>query len=197
MATRHILLVLAMSLSVCAHAQLKTQGPPTSFSGAVVNYSDDSVTLRDGDGTEVVVQMTPGWFVSRPKPIDVSTVAAGDFIASRNLPVSEGVGRSEELRVVEPDYRPEFGTHMMAGANTAMTHGTVSTVTPTADGIELTIEYPGGMRTLMVAGDIELTGYDVLDRSVLDSQPVVRAVAREEADGVLRAGRLLLPALTE
>jgi hypothetical protein len=178
---------------VAAMAQLKAQAPPVGFSGTLVSFADDSVTLNDKDGKQVVVAMTRGWTVSRPRGVESSSIKQGDFIASANKPVDERTGRSTELRIMEPGYRPEYGTHMMQGAETAMTHGTVNSAGKTAAGIELDVAYPGGSRHLIVPGDVKVTDYVLLDRSVLKPGTQVGAVARKGEDGVLRAGRLTLP----
>jgi hypothetical protein len=182
-------------IPVAAIAQLQTQAPPTGFSGELVKYAEDSVTLKDKDGKEVIVAMTRGWTVSRPRGLVSSAIKAGDFIASANKVMDDHTGKSTELRILEPGYRPEYGTHLMAQADTAMTHGTVSTVSKAASGVELNVTYPGGSRQLIVPDDVKVTNYDLLDRSVLKPGMKVGAVARKDAAGVLRAGRLTLPPL--
>jgi hypothetical protein len=171
---------------------LHVQAPPTGFSGALVTYTDDAVTLTGRDGKEVVVAMTPGWTVSRPRSRPATAVKPGDFVATANKVVDDHTGRSTELRIMEPGYRPEYGTHLMAQTGNAMTHGTVSTVRQTPAGLELDVSYPGGARHLIVAGDMKITDYELLGRGVLKPGTGVSAVAREGKDGVLRAGRLTL-----
>jgi hypothetical protein len=63
--------------------------------------------------------------------------------------VDAHTGQSTELRIMEPGYRPEFGTHLMAQTGAAMTHGTVSSARQTAAGVELDVDYPGGSRHLI------------------------------------------------
>jgi ribosomal protein S11 len=69
-------------------------------------YTDDSVTLKDKDGKEVVVAMTPGWTVSRPRSLPATAVKPGDFVATANKVVDEHTGQAVELRIMEPGYRP-------------------------------------------------------------------------------------------
>ena len=52
--------LLAMPVATLAQAP----PPPTGFSGTLVSFGDDSVTLKDKDGKTVVLQMMPGWTVS-------------------------------------------------------------------------------------------------------------------------------------
>jgi len=178
-----------------ACAQLQVQAPPVGFNGTLVSYGDESVTLQDKDGKEATVAMTRGWTVSRPRTVEAAGIKPGAFVASANTPVDEHTGRSVELRIMEPGYRPETGTHLMAGQqNRAMTHGDVTAVRQTAAGVELDVTYPGGSRHLVVPPDVKVTDFQLLDRSVLKPGTQVGAVARKGDDGVLRAGRLTLPA---
>lgn len=180
-------------LGSATHAQqLRVQAPPTGFSGALVAYSEDSVTLTDRDGKEVVVAMTPGWTASKPRSLPSAAIKPGDFVATANKVVDDHTGQSTELRIMEPGYRPEYGTHMMAQGGTAMTHGTVSSARQTAAGVELDVTYPDGARHLIVPVEMKITDYELQKRDELKPGTKVSAVARKGGDGVLRAGRLTL-----
>jgi hypothetical protein len=184
-----VALLFAITGSI-ACAQMQTQGPPTSFAGTFVSAAEDSITLRRDDGVQLILPMSQGWFVARARKGDLSDIHAGTFIASRNLPVDADTGTSQEVRFYGDKYRPEYGTHMMSGTETAMTHGTVASVQKTANGTELLVTYPDGKRTLIVPGDISITGYDELGREVLKPGIRVEVVSRKDADGILRAQRV-------
>jgi hypothetical protein len=180
-----------LTLSTVTLAQQVPQPPPVGFSGALIEYSDTSVTLKDKQGKVITVAMTPGWFVSSARELNADAIKAGNFVASANTNVNANTGQAKELRIFEPGYRPEEGTHLMQGqANTSMTHGTVKTITKGADGAELEVVYTDGSRHLIVPSDVKVTGYDVYDRGTLKPGIRVSAVARKGIDGILRAGRL-------
>jgi hypothetical protein len=187
-------LAMAAQMAPQMAAPMQSQAPPTGFNGALVKYTDDSVTLKDKEGKDVTVPMSKGWTVSKTRTLTATEVKNGDFVASRNTIVNDSTGKSTELRVFEPGYRPEEGTHIMQGStDTTMTHGTVTRAAKSAAGLELDVAYPGGARHLIVAPEIKITGYDLLDRSkVLKPGTMVGAVARKDEKGVLRAGRLTL-----
>jgi hypothetical protein len=172
--------------------RLQVQAPPVGYSGQLLRYSEDSVTLADKDGKEVRVAMTSAWTVSRPRSVASIAIKQGDFVASANKVIDEYSGQSTELRIMEPGYRPEYGTHLMAQGGNAMTHGTVSSARQTAAGVELDVDYPGGARHLLLPGAMQITDYQLLPRDVLKPGLKVNAVARKGEDGVLRAGRLTL-----
>jgi hypothetical protein len=100
-------------------------------------------------------------------------------------------GKSTELRVLEPGYRPEEGTHGMGGAN-IMTHGTVASAARTDAGVELQVTYPGGSRRIVIPSDVTVTFFDLQDRSTLKPGVSVSGVTRKGPDGVPVAGRLVL-----
>ncbi len=188
-----ILSAAFLTLSATALAQGVPQAPPAGFSGALVEYSDTSVTLRNKEGKVITVAMTPGWFVSSPRQLNSDAIKPGSFVATANTNIDANTGKSTELRIMEPNYRPEEGTHLMEGQpNTSMTHGTVKTATRSAAGVELDVVYPDGSRHLIVPTDVKVTGYDLYERSVLKQGMNVGAVARKGPDGVLRAGRLTI-----
>lgn len=171
----------------------KAPMPPKGFSGTIVSVAGDEVTLLGKDGNPFVVHMTAGWTVSVNKPVDASAIKVDDFVATTNVVVSEHVGKAMELRILEPGYRPEEGTHAVAPGNpNMMTHGTVKSALKTAHGMELEVSYPGGSRNIVVPPGVPVTLSDPLDKSVLKPGVAVASVTRPGADGVERASRLQL-----
>lgn len=192
---RLLLWAACVALSSASFAQqLQVQAPPKGFSGTLVSFTDDRVVLTDKEGKRVTVAMTPNWTVSRPRKIPSTSIKAGDFVASANKVIDDKTGESTELRIMEPGYRPEYGTHLTAPGGPAMTHGTVQDIKKTATGVELQVTYPDGSRRLVLPGAMQVTESQLLSRSVLQPGIPVGAVARIGPDGVLRAGRLTLNA---
>ena len=185
------MLLLAAVLAIPAATLAQAPPPPTGFSGTLISFTDDSVTLKDKDGKTVVVQMTPNWTVSTPRVGDAATIQPGNFVATANAPVDANSGKSTELRVLEPGYRPEEGTHGMGGAN-MMTHGTVASASKTSTGVELNVTYPSGSRRIIIPPDVTVTFFDPLDRSTLKPGASVSGVTRKGPDGIPYAGRLVL-----
>jgi hypothetical protein len=174
-------------------AQVQNAPPaPVKYTGLVMSVGNDSISLKDKDGKVITVAMTPGWTVVTPRTLDRGALKVGDFVASANVNIDASSGRSTELRVLEPGYKPEENTHPIGQPNTSMTHGTVTKVDRSADGVTLVVSYPSGSRRLAVAPDVKITGYDVKKRSDLVIGTTVTAVARMGPDGVGRAARLVL-----
>ena len=180
------------SLPVVALAQ--PPQPPQGFSGTLVSVNGDRVSLRDKDGKPFVLQMTPGWTVSVNHAAGADAIKPGDFVATTNVPLGADSGKSTELRILEPGYRPEEGTHAVSPSNpNMMTHGTVKSTTKTTEGIQLEVTYPTGSRRILVSPAVPVTLSEPLDRSVLKPGQAVAGVTRPGPDGVPRASRLQLP----
>jgi hypothetical protein len=196
---RYLIASFFLGASACAMAQPVAapavgQAPPQGMGGTVISTSDAAVVLRQKDGTEATVAMTPGWTVSRPRKGTVSDVKLGDFIASANKDAGAERGVANEVRVMEPGYRPEYGTHLMAGGAASMTHGFVFGIAKAAGGTELTVAYPEGKRTILVPEGMPVTVSDLLPRSAAVPGTQVGGVTRPGPDGVRRASRMTLPA---
>ena len=186
------LIALAAFLAIPAASFAQAPPSPTPVSGTVVSFNDDSVTLKDKEGKTVVVQMTPGWTVSVLRVGDAGAIKPGNFVATANAAVDAGAGKSTELRVLEPGYRPEEGTHGVEGSANMMTHGTVASALRTSEGVELNVTYPGGSRRIIVPPGVTVTFSDLQDRSTLKPGIAVSSVTRKGPDGIPRAGRLVL-----
>jgi hypothetical protein len=158
----------------------------------VVSVGDEAVVLKQKDGTDVTVAMTRGWTVSKPRKATIAELRLGDFIGSANADQGAGKGKANELRIFEPGYRPEYGTHSINAEGTSMTHGFVFGITKQADGTGLEIAYPDGRRSIVVPDGMDITVSDLLPRSVLVPGVAVSSVTRPSPDGVRRAARLTL-----
>lgn len=180
------------SPQTAAAAARKVPEPPRGFAGTVVSTADEKVVLRQKDGTEVEIAMTRGWTVSTPRRASVNEVRLGEFVGSASLDAGPGRGRANELRVFEPGYRPEYGTHSVATPQTSMTHGFVFAIRPVSEGSEFEVAYPDGKRTILVPSSAPVTVFDLLPRSAAAPGVEVSLVTRPGPDGVRRASRLTI-----
>ncbi|MGR4866582.1 hypothetical protein [Caulobacter sp. LARHSG274] len=186
------LLVMTVVAVAPFTVQVQAVEHPIGRAGALVRYCDADVTVRDKDGKLVVVAMAKGWTVVTARPVPLDAVRPGDFVATINRNVDATTGRASELRLFEPGYRPEVGTHDMPLPGTSITHGTVVKARKSQAGLELDVTYPGGGRRIQVPADIQPIAYDVHPRDFAKPGVSVSAVTRRDADGVWRAGRIMI-----
>jgi hypothetical protein len=184
--------VAALAFGQAVVAQAQVPESPRGYTGAVVSTGEEAVVLRLKDDSVVTVGMTKGWTAGTSRIVTVDAVKPGDFVATINTNVDAGIGKANELRIFEPGYRPEVGTHAMPTPNTSITHGTVKESRAAAAGTELDIVYPDGQRRIIVPTGLKVIAYDLRDRSLAKPGVTVTAVTRRGADDVWRAGRLLV-----
>jgi hypothetical protein len=190
------LLIAAPLASACAQqppapAERHVPEAPHGVSGTVVTMSEDMVVLRQADGADISMSMTPGWTVGKLRSAAITELRLGDFIGSANADTGPDAGRANELRVFEPGYRPEYGTHSIATPGTSMTHGFVFGIAKRDGGTEFEVAYPGGRRAILVPESTTVTISDLQLRSAAVGA-AVSAVTRPGSDGVRRASRLIL-----
>ena len=186
------LLLAGVLIAAPLAVQAQAVEHPIGHSGPLVSSSDGDVIVREKDGEAVVVAMSPGWTVVTAREIPLDAIKPGDFVATINADVDASTGRATELRLFEPGYRPEVGTHAMPQPATSITHGTVAAVRKTDAGLTLEVAYSGGGRRIDVPAAIKPIAYDVHPRDFAKPGMSVSAVTRRDADGVWRAGRIMV-----
>lgn len=187
-------------LAVSAAAMAQQAAPPTRMAGTVTAVASDGLTLKDAAGNDVKLGLAPNVVVLAARPIAREDIKPGDFVASANLSETDGIGRSIEMRVFEPGSRAGEGNRPMtqpgAAANQMMTNATVTKVVRTGKGLELDVQYPGGVRHLIVPPEVTIVGSYPVEASQLKPGVPVTVNAIAGADGALRATRIQIAAGT-
>jgi hypothetical protein len=196
--------VLALLLGAAAMAQPPATSGSTSpnartrITGTLIAISSDGLKVRDASGQEVSLGVAPNVTVVAARPVARDSIKPGDFVASANLSQAEGIGRSIEMRLFEPGSRAGEGNRPMTQPGAApgqmMTNATVTKVAQTNAGLELDVQYPGGVRHLVVPSEVTIMGSYPVDPASLKPGVAVIATATRDADGVLRATRVQIAA---
>lgn len=197
-------LLLAMSFSTLALAQPRPQSGldapnrPVRIAGTLTALSADGLTVRDAAGHEISLGVGPAVAVLATRPVAKDSIKPGDFVASANLNQTDGVGRSLEMRLFEPGSHAGEGNRPMTQPGAApgqmMTNATVTHVAHTQAGLELDVQFPGGVRHLIVPPDVPIIGYYPVQASSLKIGTAVTAIAVRGTDGVLRTNRIQIAA---
>lgn len=196
-------LTLPLFLASAALAQAPAPGgaapnAQARVMGTLTAIDASGIRIKDANGQETAMALSPALTVVASRPVAKESIKAGDFVASANLSQSDGVGKAIEMRLFEPGSRAGEGNRPMTQANAApgqmMTNATVTKATQTAAGLELDVQYPGGVRHLVVPPDVNITGAYPVDPSSLKVGMAVTANASRDADGTLRATRIQLAA---
>jgi hypothetical protein len=196
-------LILAASVALCPanldrQAEQARPAPPEGVSGSLVSVSAQGAIVQTKTGAQIPIALTKGWTISVPRKGSLGDLKIGQFVGTANLGVDAGRGKAQELRVFEPGYVPEFGTHQLtqpaagaAGATgAAMTHGFIFGLRAGQDGVTLDLFYPGGCRSVELSQSTPITVFEALPMAAATPGREVSAVLRADAAGNKIAGRL-------
>jgi hypothetical protein len=195
---------LALFLGAVAMAQppassgSRSPDARTRIAGTLIGISSDGLKIRDASGQEVSLGIAPNVTVVAARPVARDSIKPGDFVASANLSQGEGIGRSIEMRLFEPGFRAGEGNRPMTQPGAApgqmMTNATVTKVAQTHAGLELDVQYPGGLRHLIVPPEVTIMGSYPVDPASLKPGMAVIAIATRAVDGALSANRIQIAA---
>lgn len=186
--------VAALTVAGAAAAQAPAPAPNVRVDGVVTAVETTGLKVKNADGKDLTVGFTPDFVVVETRPVDFDAIKPGAFVATANITETDGVGRSIELRMFEPGSKAGEGNRPMTQAGAApgqmMTNATVSSVSRSATGRELTVSFPGGARKIVVPEGMPIIASFPTDPSVIKPGVKVFAIANVGADGALRTNRL-------
>jgi hypothetical protein len=191
--SRTLSALAALAALAAAPALAQAPAPAPSFvrvAGLVSAVSETSITVKGKDGATTVLALDPAWTVIVTRPVDVEAITPGSFVGTANTDLGGNQGKSIELRIFEPGSHLGEGSRPMAQPNTTMTNGTVTTVSKGASGRELDVQYPGGVRHIVVPPDVQVIGNFPVARDRLKPGLTVAILAVKDPDGVVRGRRI-------
>jgi hypothetical protein len=175
-------LVAALWLPVVAGAQ---SAPPV-LRGNVTAVSGDSLTVKTIDGKTSKIALAKDWRVTVLKPVDVSSIQAGSFIGTAEMPQKDGSGRSLEVHVFPPGVKAGEGHYTWdSKPGSMMTNGTVGEVKSNGKGRELQVSYPNGERKIVVPPGVPVVLFTNGEQSQVKPGIPVFLLVGKSADGGL------------
>lgn len=124
--------------------------------GRVTAVAANQLTVQPAQGAARTIALAPDWGVQVITPITINQITAGSFVGTANVPGPNGTGRSLEVHVFPPGVRMGEGDYDWEPGS-RMTNGDVGRVVDTAEGRQLEIRYPGGVRTVTVPANVPIT----------------------------------------
>jgi hypothetical protein len=174
-------------LSTAAHAQnmARVRGTITAVDGNVL-----SVTSRDGK--DLKLQLTDKTTVSYPKAIKLSEIKLGDYVGTAATPDSTGRLVAREVHLFPETARGTAEGHFPwdSGPGSTMTNANLAKMVKATDGQELTLDYKGGSKSVLVPEGIPIVTTVPGDRSLLRPGARVFISAELGADGSMTAARI-------
>ena len=156
--------------------------------GAITGVDGDTLSVRSNDGKTSAVRVTNKSEIVVARPMTISEIKPGDFLAVTSAKGSDGSLTAIEVRRFpkpsNPGHRPFSG-----GNDQAMTNATVSAMVDSAAGRELTLVYEGGSQKIIVPEKVSISMLVEGDRTHLKTGSRVNLTATP-SDGVLNAVRI-------
>jgi hypothetical protein len=184
---RTILKVAILALSLFGAAAVGAQGMPqmTRVTGKVAAISTTQIVLTKADGTAATIPLLPNWVVIVSRPISVDQIQPGSYLGTTNYAKPDGTGVSLEVHAFPTGMKgPGLDFVMDANAGTTMTNGVVGTVTQSAAGRVLSVDYGHGVRVITVPPGVPVVLNTPGDRSAVTVGETVTVgnVSRPDGD---------------
>jgi len=191
--------LLAASLVHIAGAQPPAGGPPrgTRISGTIKSVTAGKLVLATAKG-DVTIALTAKTRIAERKPASADDIKPGSYLGTANQNASSpDVGTATEVHLMKNGPNVNFA---MNNSGLMMTNGHVTSVTPTASGEELNIDYgQGTTRHVVLNRGTQVTqmtdiGAEALKPSVPVTVTVVAAPDGTQNAGMILVGRPTAPA---
>jgi len=136
---------IALGLAIAA-AYAQT---PVQVRGAISAFDGKSLSVKDGDGKAVNIEVTDKAEIILNQRIKLADIKSGDFLAVTSMKREDGSLTAYEVRRFSkpsnPGHRPFQGR-----SDQTMTNASVTALVQSTNGHELTLAYEGGSQKIVV-----------------------------------------------
>ena len=174
-------LILANTVAE-AQTTARVRGTITAFDGKVL-------AVQARDGKDVTLQMTEKTTVAAYKAITLADLKPGDFVGTTTTQRADGALVAAEVHTI-PSTATAGHRPMDSQPGAMMTNANVVTVVQAAGGQELTLEYPGGSKKILVPEGTPILTTVPADASFLKPGEYVSAATEVDANGAMTALRI-------
>ncbi len=181
-----LMLALLAATSIAANAQT------TRVRGTIAGLDGDVLLVKAPDGRETKVELSKTALVEYPKAVKLADLQPGTGLATTAVPGPAGKLIAREVRVYPPERGVPNPGHRPTDAepNASMTNGAVSAAAEAKNGRELTVNYQGGMQTVIVTDSTPVVMFLPADRSLLKPGEYVSVIASMNNDGKWSSSRV-------
>ncbi len=183
--------LLAAVLVLASSAALSQQ--PTRVRGTVAGLDGNVLTVKARDGKDVKISLPENLTVVAAKALTLADIKPGDFVGPASRVRPDGTLEAISLQVFPASLKgvvPEGHTSWDLEPGSMMTNGNVAAAVGASGGRELTIEYPGGSKKVIVPENVPVFTTVPADRSLLVPGAYIVTTARAGTDGVLFTQRI-------
>lgn len=175
----------------CALAGTALAQAPTRIRADVVSFDGKLLRVKTAEGKEIGLQVNDKTSIAYPKSLKLSDIKPGNYIGSGAMPGPDGRLVAREVHVF-PESRRGTGDGSRPWSSVpggTMTNGGVTRAVKAVNGAQLTVQYQGGEKTILVPEGTPIAMSVPGDRSLLVPGAHVSVVA-QGAEGALVAQRI-------
>ena len=157
--------------------------------GTIAALDGTTLSVKSREGKDVKIALTDKTRVGYPKAITLADIKPGDFVGVAALPDAEGRLVAREVSLFPAALRGTGEGHRPwdLEPGSTMTNANVAKMVKATKGQELSLEYQGGARDVLVPDGIPIVTTVPGDRSLLQAGKYALVFAQAGADGVLTA----------
>jgi hypothetical protein len=175
-----------MLLMTCVTSDAQTtvwvRGTITAFDGQVL-------AVQSRDGKDLALQMTEKTTVATFKAITLADLKQGDYVGTTTTPRADGTLVAVEVHTI-PSTAAAGHRPLESRPGAMMTNANVAAVVQGADGQELTLEYTGGSKKILVPEGTPIITTVPAAASSLQPGEFVVATTEVDANGKMIALRI-------
>lgn len=162
--------------------------------GAVEIMDGNVLTLRTEDGKDVSVRLADDLAVTAVAKASLSDIAPGVFVGTGAAIEPGGVLRAVQIMIFPESMRGRGEGHRpwTALPESTMTNATIVETVETVNGRTMTLHYSGGEKAIRIPADATILRLLPAERHDLGVGSRVAVTASAEADGTLKAARIVL-----
>ena len=173
-------------LSTVANAQSMTR-----VRGTISGLDGNVLAVKSRDGKDLKLQLTDKTTISYPRVIKLSDIKPGDYVGTAATPDATGRLVAREVHLFPEAARGTAEGHFAwDGPGSTMTNANLAKMVKATDGQELTLDYKGGSKDVLVPEGIPIVTTAPGDRSLLRPGAKVFISAEVGADGSMTAARI-------
>lgn len=162
---------------------------PQRIRGTITGVDGDVLSVKSREGKDLQFQMTEKTGVVAARAIKLTDLKKGDYVGSATLQNASGVLVAQEVHRIARTVKEGHGPWDLL-PNSMMTNANVASVTESANGQELALEYSGGSQKILVPPGTPIVETIPADRSFLKPGEYVFLIGQARADGKMTALRI-------
>jgi hypothetical protein len=183
-----ILAIIGMLLAFAA--QQAFAQAPMRVRGTITGLDGDVLSVKTPDGKDLKINMAPNVAISAAKAVSLADFKPGAYVGSRARPNAAGQLVAIEVHALAPAVPSGYTANWDSAPGDTMTNANMTKVFKVAGGNELTMEYKGESKKILVPDGTPIIDFVPGDRSLLVPGATIFTGAQVAADGKITTGRI-------